>query len=178
MEDIELLHKNLEFMNNFFNKFFLLNFKIFFLLSFVFLTIPAYADDIEIQMDWLIEGQIDEKNITSQESEIVSSYEELVAKAPTKPIYDKFITNNQYSIGDYKITIDSEEGQILNEKLIEQRDLRQESFQHKIQYYDRFSDGYVEIAEALLDPIGDSRYIVQGRSLDYNPNSNLELFVL
>ena len=178
MEDIELLHKNLEFMNNFFNKFFLLNFKIFFLLSFVFFAIPTYADDTEIQMDWLIEGQIDEKNITSQESEIVSSYEELVDKAPTKPIYDKFITNNQYSIGDYKITIDSEEGQILNEKLIEQRDLRQESFQHKIQYYDRFSDGYVEIAEALLDPIGDSRYIIQGRSLDYNPNSNLELFVL
>lgn len=128
-------------------------------------------------MDWLIEGQIDRQIVTLQEAEIVSSYEELAEK-DVKPIYDKFITNNKYSVGDYKITIDSEEGQILNGVLIEQRDLRQESFQHKIKYYDRFSDGYIEIAEALLDPIGDSKYLINGRSFDYNPNSNLELFVL
>ena len=99
-------------------------------------------------------------------------------KPSEKPVYTKFITNNEYAIGDYKITIDSEEGQILNGMLIEQRDLQDESFKHKIKYYDRFSDGYVEIAEALLDPIGDSKYIIKGQSLDYNPNSNLELFVL
>ena len=138
---------------------------------------PAFAESVEIQMDWLIEGQIDEQSVTSQEAEIVSSYEELAQK-DVKPIYDKFITNNEYSVGDYKITIHSEEGQALNEMLIEQRDLRQESFKHKIKYYDRFSDGYIEIAEALLDPIGDSKYLINGRSLDYNPNSNLELFVL
>ncbi len=131
-------------------------------------------------MDWIIEGQMDEEIVSEKEAEIVSNYEELIVeeKEHEKPVYDKFITNNKYSIGDYKITIDSEEGQRLNGMLIEQRDLRQESFQHKIKYYDRFSDGYIEIAEALLDPIGDSKYIIQGRSLDYNPNSNLELFVL
>ena len=128
-------------------------------------------------MDWLVEGQIDDQNVTQKEAEIVSSYEELVSENQ-KPIYDKFITNNQYSIGDYKITIDSEEGQMLNGVLIEQRDTRQDSFQHKIKYYDRFSDGYVQIAEALLDPIGNSKYLIKGQSLDYNPNSNLELFVL
>ncbi|MGY5150003.1 MAG: hypothetical protein ACW9W3_08050 [Candidatus Nitrosopumilus sp. bin_68KS] len=147
-------------------------------MSVIFITIPVYADDSEIQMDWLIEGEIDEQSSTKQEAEIVSSYEELIKKESAKPIYDKFITNNQYAMGDYKITIDSEEGQILNGKLIEQRDLRQDSFEHKIKYYDRFSDGYIEIAEALLDPIGDSKYIIQGRTYDYNPNSNLELFVL
>lgn len=155
----------------------LLKFKIIFLISFVFLVNIAYADDTQIQMDWLIEGEIDKQSITVQEAEIVSSYEELTTEN-VKPIYDKFITNNEYSIGDYKITIDSEEGQILNGMLIEQRDLRQESFQHKIKYYDRFSDGYVEIAQALLDPIGDSRYLIKGQALDYNPNSNMELFVL
>ena len=156
----------------------LFKFKIIiFLLSFVFLVNVAHADDTQIQMDWLVEGQIDKQSITSQETEIISSIEELTDKN-TKPIYDKFITSNQYSIGEYKITIDSEEGQILNGVLIEQRDIRQESFQHKIKYYDRFSDGYVQIAEALLDPIGDSRYLIKGQSLDYNPNSNLELFVL
>ena len=154
------------------------NFKIIlFLLPLVFLVNTAYADDTQIQMDWLIEGEIDKQSVTQKEAEIVSSYEELVSENK-KPIYDKFITNNEYSIGDYKITIDSEEGQMLNGVLIEQRDTRQESFKHKIKYYDRFSDGYVEIAEALLDPIGDSRYLIKGQSLDYNPNSNLELFVL
>lgn len=153
---------------------------IFFLTPVIFLANPAFADNSEIQMDWLIEGQINDQINTLQESDIVSSYQEVIDEDPksSKPVYGKFITNNQYSVGDYKITIDTEEGQLLNGMLIEQRDLRQESFQHKIKYFDRFSDGYVEIAEALLDPIGDSKYIINGRSLDYNPNSNLELFVL
>ena len=163
MEGIELLHK-----------------KLFLLFPLIILINPIYADDTQIQMDWIIEGQIDDNNITSKESEIVSSYEELVSEntKPVKPIYDKFITNNQYSIGDYKITIDSEEGQILNGVLIEQIDLQDESFKHKIKYYDRFSDGYIQIAEALLEPIGNNKYLIKGQSLDYNPNSNLELFVL
>ena len=60
----------------------------------------------------------------------------------------------------------------LMELLVEQqRYFRQESFKHKIKYFDRFSDGYVEIAEALLDPIGNNKYLIHGRSLDHNPNS-------
>ena len=153
--------------------------KIIFLIPLIIFTNPVYADNSEIQMDWLIEGELDEQSVTTKESKIISNYEENIDDLKsTKPIYDKFITNSQYSIGDYKITINSEEGQILNGVLVEQRDTRQDSFQHKIKYYDRFSDGYVQIAEALLDPIGDSKYLINGRSLDYNPNSNLELFVL
>jgi len=168
MAGIELSHKF-----SFFKK----EFATIFLLLPLLLVNPAFAESTEIQMDWLIEGQLEEKNVTTQEAEIVSNYEELIEKE-AKPIYDKFITGNKYSMGDYKITIDSEEGQVLAGMLIEQRDLRQESFQHKIKYYDRFSDGYVQIAEALLDPIGDSRYLIKGQAFDYNPNSNLELFVL
>ena len=168
MEDTELLHKLLYFKKKA---------GIIFLLLPLILVNPAFAESAEVQMDWLIEGQLEEETVTTQEAEIVSNYEELI-ETDVKPIYDKFITNNKYSIGDYKITIDSEEGQILNGMLIEQRDLRQESFQHKIKYFDRFSDGYIEIAEALLDPIGDSKYLIKGQVFDYNPNSNLELFVL
>ena len=157
--------------------FFKKEFATIFLLLPLILVNPAFAQSTEIQMDWLIEGQLEEENVTTQEAEIVSNYEELVEKE-AKPVYDKFITGNKYSMGDYKITIDSEEGQVLAGMLIEQRDLRQESFQHKIKYYDRFSDGYVQIAEALLDPIGDSKYLIKGQAFDYNPNSNLELFVL
>ena len=148
-----------------------------FLLIPLIIVNPAFAESPEIQMDWLIEGQIEKETVTTQEAKIVSNYEEL-AKKEVKPIYDKFITGNKYSIGDHKITIDSEEGQVLAGVLVEQRDLRQDSFQHKIKFYDRFSDGYVQIAEALLDPIGDSKYLIKGQVFDYNPNSNLELFVL
>ena len=162
------------------NWYFSLKFKkIIFLIPLIIFTNPVYADNSEIQMDWLIEGELDDQSVTAKESEIILNYEENIEDSKsTKPIYDKFITNNQYSIGDYKITINSEEGQILNGMLVEQRDIRQDSFQHKIKYYDRFSDGYVQVAEALLDPIGDSKYLINGRSLDYNPNSNMELFVL
>jgi len=163
------------------NNYFLKNYKaIIFLVPLILIANPVYADNSEIQMDWLIEGQINEQNISSKEFELVSGYTDTLEEnlEPTKTVYDKFISNNQYSLGDYKINIDSEEGQIIAGMLIEQRDLRQESFQQKIKYFDRFSDGYVEIAEALLDPIGNSKYIINGRSLDYNPNSNLELFVL
>ena len=55
MEGIELLHK-----------------KLFLLFPLIILINPIYADDTQIQMDWIIEGQIDDNNITSKESEIVS----------------------------------------------------------------------------------------------------------
>ena len=161
-------------MNNYFSR----NCKyVIFLIPLILITNPVYADNAEIQMDWLIEGQTNEQSISLKEYEIISGYADKNLES-TKTVYDKFITNNQYSLGDYEITIDSEEGQVIAGMLIEQRDLRQESFQQKIKYFDRFSDGYVEIAEALLDPIGNSKYIINGRSIDYNPNSNLELFVL
>ncbi len=155
--------------------------KILFLVPLILFTNFAHADEIEIEMDWIIEGQINDQSVTTKESEIISNYEDLTEEQnikSQKPIYDKFVTNNQYSIGDYKITIDSDEGQILNGVIVEQQKLQDESFKHKIKYYDRFSDGYIEIAEALLDPIGNSKYLIKGQSLDYNPNSNLELFVL
>ena len=92
--------------------------------------------------------------------------------------YDRFVTGNQYSVGDYRISIFSEEGQLLNQIIIDQQELQAESFRHKIKYYDRFSDGYVEIAEALLDPISKQMYLIAGSAYDYPVNSNLEVFVL
>lgn len=108
--------------------------------------------------------------------EMNTGYEESDLKPHFK--YDAFVTGNEYTIGDYKISIFSLQGQELNQAIIDQRDLQKESFLHKIKYYDRFSDGYVEIAEALLDPLGKQTYFVGGSVYDYNPKSNLELFVL
>lgn len=154
-------------------------FSLFFVVPSSLFFNSAFAEEMNLEMDWIIEGQINEQEISTEEADIVSSYKELIEEeAPKKPIYDKFVTNNQYSVGDYKITIESEEGQMLNGMIIEQQELQKDSFKHKIKYYDRFSDGYVEVAEALLDPIGNNKYLIQGRSLDHNPNSNLELFVI
>jgi len=92
--------------------------------------------------------------------------------------YDYFVTGNEYGTGDYKISIFSEEGQMLNQAIIDQREMQADSFRHKIKYYDRFSDGYVEIAEALLEPIGEQTYHIKGSTYDHPINTNLEMFLL
>ena len=79
------------------NLFHLKSKKILFLLPLIFLTNSAYADETEIQMDWIIEGQINDQSITTKESKIISNYEELVEEQniqSAKPSYDKFVTNN------------------------------------------------------------------------------------
>ena len=81
--------------------------------------------------------------------------------------YDDFITGSGYTIGDRLISIDSEEGQILNQILIDQKKIDKENFLHMIKYLDRYSDGYVELAEALIDPVKQQKY-----------QSHLELVVI
>ena len=50
-----------------------------------------------------------------------------------EPLED-FITGSGYTIGGRIITIDSEEGQILNQMLIEQREINRDNFLHMIKY--------------------------------------------
>jgi len=47
-----------------------------------------------------------------------------------------------------------------------------------IKYLDRYSDGYVELAEALLDPVKKQKYLSSGISNDYYVDSNLENFLV
>ena len=84
--------------------FFKKDFTTIFLLLPLILVNPAFAQSTEIQMDWLIEGQLEKEIVTTQEAEIVSNNEELVEKE-VKPVYEKFITGNKYSMGDYKIQL-------------------------------------------------------------------------
>ena len=81
-------------------------------------------------------------------------------------------------IAGREITIDSEEGQLLNRLLIEQREINKDNFFHMIKYLDRYSDGYVELAEALIDPVRQQNYQQGGSVRDYNLNSNLEYFLV
>ena len=48
---------------------------------------------------------------------------------------------------------------------------------HKIKFHDRYDDGYIELAQAMLDPVGDPYFIINGKKFDTNPNSNLEYFL-
>ena len=76
------------------------------------------------------------------------------------------------------ISIDSKEGKLINKILIEQREINEENFFHMIKYLDRYSDGYVELAEALIDPVRQQKYLQDGSTRDYNINSNLEYFLV
>ena len=154
-----------------------LNFRIFAIPLFLLLgSTHVYA--LEFDVDWIVEGQTD----LEEQTDLPSLESEKSRVMPSHTYWgvahDNFVTDNEYAIGDYKITIDSEEGQRLNRLLIGQTEMRQDSFLHKIRYHDRFSDGYVQIAEALLNPVGEQLYLVQGRSYDHYPRSNLEYFVL
>ena len=156
----------------------------------IFFISPAFAEPVDVEIDWIIEGQskivlnpalsepskenenIDKNIIDEQikkESIIISTESEA---------FEDFITGSGYTIGTRLITIDSEEGQILNQMLIEQRQINKDNFFHMIKYLDRYSDGYVELAEALLDPVKKQKYLSSGISRDYYVDSNLENFLV
>lgn len=147
---------------------------LFFLVFLVFVN-SAYAEKQDIQIDWLIEGQMEPK-LSSEINKNIPPDSKDVLK--DDEFFTEFITKNQYSSGDYIIDINSKEGQLLNKLLIEQQKLNKESFFHMIQYLDRYSDGYIELAEALLDPVSIQNYQKNGRVYDSNINSNLAYFLL
>lgn len=137
----------------------------------------AGASGAEIPMEWVIEGRPVAAGDPTAGREAPPGEVPVAAGAGEEPAYDGFVTGNRYFVGGREIEFYSEEGQELNALLVGQLEAARENLMHKIKYYDRFSDGYVEIAEALLDPIGDNTYIIHGRKYDHNPNSNLEVFV-
>ena len=163
---------------------------IIFLLSFG-LPISIFAEPVDVEIDWIIEGQIptvkSEIGITSNTELNVENNSILENQidsflSPQNKISEKiaenYITGSDYWIGDHKITIDSKEGQLLNQLLIEQKELNEDNFKHMIKYLDRYSDGYVELAEALIDPVRQQNYQQSGLLEEYNINSNLEYFLV
>ena len=155
-----------------------------FSLSIVFIY-PAFAEPVDVEIDWIIEGQFNSplvsSNIESEKENVdnvkVNKNESLKIMVEHES-YEDFITGSGYTIGDKIITIESEEGKILNKMLIEQKKINKENFFHMIKYLDRYSDGYVELAEALLDPVKKQKYLSSGISTDYYVDSNLENFLV
>ena len=151
------------------------------------MTNTAFAEPADVEIDWIIEGQIttpqSEINIKS-DVENDSIFEKQINNffSPEHNIsndaVEDYITGSGYMFGGREISIDSKEGQILNEMLIEQRKINEDNFFHTIKYLDRYSDGYVELAEALIDPVRQQNYLQSGSIQDYNVNSNLEYFLV
>jgi len=133
----------------------------------------AYGEISEIEIDWIIDGQYDNALITTEENDA----KEIIGFNHENKIFSEFVTNNQYTVGDKKIDIHSKEGQLLNKLLLEQKEISKENFLHMIHYLDRYSDGYIELAEALLDPVNQQKYQINGRIYDKDINSNLEYFL-
>ena len=163
---------------------------IIFLISFG-LTTPAFADSVDVEIDWIIEGQTptvksignsdpDDKSTVTNHSIIEEQINNFLSSDNeiSDDVAEDFITGSGYMLGNQEITIDSKQGQLLNQLLIEQRELNKDNFFHMIKYLDRYSDGYVELAEALLDPVKKQNYQQTGTGRDYNVNSNLEHFLI
>ncbi len=158
-------------------------FFILFLSSIIFIN-PIFGEPDDIEIDWVIEGQPLESQIPSettmnnsltgeeQINNFISSDDEIF-----HDVAEDYITGSQYMLGDHEITIDSKEGQLLNRLLIEQKQINKDNFYHMIKYLDRYSDGYVELAEALIDPVRQQNYQQNGVTRDFNINSNLEYFL-
>ena len=151
---------------------------------------PIFAEPVDVEIDWTIEGQpkiivnpSTEKSIEDNLGIDVNTINEKIqeksldASTETKEFED-LITGSGFTVGTRLITIDSEEGQILNQMLNEQRQINKDNFFHMIKYLDRYSDGYVELAEALIDPVKKQKYLSSGISRDYYVDSNLENFLV
>jgi hypothetical protein len=151
---------------------------------------PIFAEPVDVEIDWTIEGQpkiivnpSTEKSIEDNLGINVNTINEKIQEksldtsTETKEFED-LITGSGFTVGTRLITINSEEGQILNQMLNEQRQINKDNFFHMIKYLDRYSDGYVELAEALLDPVKKQKYLSSGISRDYYVDSNLENFLV
>jgi len=151
---------------------------------------PIFAEPVDVEIDWTIEGQpkiivnpSTEKSIEDNLGIDVNTINEKIQEksldtsTETKEFED-LITGSGFTVGTRLITIDSEEGQILNQILNEQRQINKDNFFHMIKYLDRYSDGYVELAEALIDPVKKQKYLSSGISRDYYVDSNLENFLV
>ena len=90
-------------------------FFILFLTSIIFIN-PIFGEPDDIEIDWLIEGQPLESQITSettmnnsltgeeQINNFISSDDEIF-----HDVAEDFITGSQYMLGDHEITIDSKD---------------------------------------------------------------------
>ena len=155
----------------------------------IFLISPVFAEPVDVEIDWTIEGQpktivnpSTEESIEDNLGIDVNTINEKIQKksldvSTETQEFEDLITGSGFTIGNRLITIDTEEGQILNQMLIEQRDINKDNFFHMIKYLDRYSDGYVELAEALLDPVKKQKYLSSGISYDSYIDSNLENFL-
>jgi hypothetical protein len=148
----------------------------------IFIT-PVFGEPEDMKIDWIIEGQSSKSQIIPETMENSSMLEEQInnfLSSENKIFHDvaeDYITGSQYMLGDHQITIDSKEGQLLNQLLIKQKQIDKDNFYHMIKYLDRYSDGYVELAEALIDPVRQQNYQQNGVTRDFNLNSNLEYFL-
>ena len=149
-------------------------FVLFLIVLLVFVN-PVYGQPSNIDIDWLIEGQMSPQTDLENNTDLSLSSDNLL---DTKEVLTEFVTKNQYSIDENTIDINSDDGEILNKTLIEQQKIQKENFLHLIHFLDRYSDGYVQLTEPLLDPLTSQSYQINGRTYDSNINSNLEYFLL
>ena len=135
---------------------------------------PLFAEE---EVKWIIEDEHIISESKENHTTIKSDHTDELELSILKIHEGNFVSGNKYYKDGNEISSTSVEGQNINELLVKQKEQMRENWLHKIQYYDRYDDGYIELAEALLDPVGDLEYVINGQKFDTNPNSNLEYFL-
>ena len=91
---------------------------------------PVFGEPADIEIDWVIEGQPSKSQMTSKtpmdNSSILEEQINNFLSSENKifpDVAEDYITGSQYMIGDHEITIDSKDGQLLNQLLIKQKQI-------------------------------------------------------
>ena len=95
--------------------------------------------------------------------------------------YTSYVTGSGYARGGEAILINTPEGIKLNEKLIDQEDLKELENLHGEAFWERIDKLTYEhygLADALLNPNTDNTYFSKGTKSSENINSNLNYYIL
>ena len=95
--------------------------------------------------------------------------------------YTSYVTGSGYSRNGESILINTPEGIKLNEKLIDQQELKELEILHGNAFWERIDKLTYEhygLADALLNPNTDNSYFAKGLTSSENIRSNLDYYIL
>ena len=134
---------------------------------------PVFAEPVEVEIDWMIEGQpkiivnpSPSEPVEETQNNDVNQFDEQNNEKSLKidtetEDFEDFITGSGYTISGRIITIDSEEGQLLNQLMIKQKQINKDNFFHMIKYLDSILMGMLNLQKALLDPVKNKDIYLQ-----------------
>ena len=106
----------------------------------IFFISPAFAEPVDVEIDWTIEGQTKtivnpsiSEPINQNQDNDVNTFNEKIQKKSLEVSaeieeFEDLVTGRGYTLGTKLMTMDSEEGKILNQVRLEQRQINKDNF--------------------------------------------------